>query len=141
MRAYQHTLARHWQQASEKELATVRWMTRGLSLFVLWFLVTVAWQGVTKDVSPQAVPLVLMSAITAVCISIAWWREHIGGWLTMHTSLSMGVVLFIVATSQQGSEYVANYFLAYFLYIVPSFITGSLFMSLSKAERNPRSLA
>ncbi|MBX3082553.1 MAG: hypothetical protein KF716_13030 [Anaerolineae bacterium] len=141
-REYQHAFALRWRNASQRELTKIRWMTRGLSVFVLWFLLTVVQQGL-RSADPQFMPFVLMSAITALCISVAWLNERLGGWLTIYTSVSMGVALFIIALSLQHSAYahLFNYFVMYLLYIVPSFITGLLFMSVSKAGRRPRSLA
>jgi hypothetical protein len=138
---YRHAFDQRWQHASQRELNKIRWMTRGLSLFVLWFLVTVVWQGLTRS-DPKFTPFVLMSAVTAICLSVAWWREHLGGWLTVHASLSMILALYIVALSVQGTtyHYLLNYFAMYLLYIVPSLITGVLFMSVSRAKRQPRSI-
>ena len=140
--AYRHTFGQRWRKASQQDVSKIRWMTRALSLFVLWFLVTIIQQGIVRY-EPRFVPFIMMSAVTSVCLSLAWWREHLGGWLTIHASLSMIIALFLVALSLQGTayDYLLRYFSMYLLYIVPSLITGVLFMSVSRAGRQPRSLA
>jgi hypothetical protein len=140
-REYRHAFDQRWQHASQRDLNKIRWMTRGLSLFVLWFLLTVVSQGMTRA-NPTFMPFVVMSAVTSICLIVAWWREHLGGWLTVHASLSMVLALYIVALSLQGTtyDYLLNYFVMYLLYIGPSLITGVLFMSVSKTGRQPHSV-
>lgn len=113
-------------QSGDSSTTLMRWIARILGLLAsalfVWFLIC-AGVGLCKTLSwssPRGIPLLIVMAIAAVGVLIAWRWEMIGGTIAIISALFLGVLVYF------GSG--QTVFTTALLVGLPFFIAGILFL-------------
>ena len=88
-------------QGSGKQVALwLRWIARGLGTLVAGFWVFIGILEAIFGSDPWTVESTVLAALivaAAVAVTVAWWREGIGGSLLLLVGVAYGVFAFVTA--------------------------------------------
>ena len=88
-------------QGSGKQVALwLRWLARGLGTLVAGFWVFIGILEVIFGPDPWTVESAVLAVLivaAAVAVTVAWWREGIGGSLLLLVGVAYGVFAFVAA--------------------------------------------